>query len=70
MKEPKNKKTPKVLYFVGGIAITATGFIVIPPLIKKYSNKVYKESLADDVIDFDNMGPEIIKKEINFEEDK
>lgn len=36
------------------------GFVVIPPLIEKYSNKMYKTSLRNDDIDFENMGPEII----------
>lgn len=59
-KEDKKCKTSKVLMLVGGVALTVAGFIVIPPLIDKYSNKMYKASLKNEEIDFDNMGPEIV----------
>lgn len=52
----------KILIIVGGILLTAIGFMVIPPLMKKYSNKLYKSRTKSDDIDFDNMGPEIVKK--------
>lgn len=70
MEESKKKKATKVLYFVGGAVLTAVGFIVIPPLIKKYSNKVYKASVANEDIDIDSMGPEIVKKETIPEEEE
>jgi hypothetical protein len=50
----------KVGLVVAGAALTVAGFVVIPPLVKKYSNKVYKKSLNTEDIDFDNMGPEIV----------
>lgn len=40
--------------------MTAVGFIVIPPLLEKYSAKMYKSSLEKDETDFDNLGPEIV----------
>ena len=61
MVEEKNKnKKKKALIIAGGIALTAVGFIVIPPLLDKYANKAYKSSLKKEEIDFDNMGPEIV----------
>ncbi len=61
--------TDKTLYWVIGVlALTVIGFLVIPPLMKKYGNKIYKSSLKKDEIDFDNMGPEIVKKEDAKEE--
>ena len=58
MKKKSNVK--KILMYVAGAAFVVAGFIVIPPLIDKYANKVYKVSLKKREIDFDDMGPEII----------
>ncbi len=56
--------TEKTVYWIIGIAaVMVIGFLVIPPLMKKYGNKLYKSSLKKDEIDFENMGPEIVKKE-------
>lgn len=52
-----------ILWMVGFMALVAVGIFVIPPLMKKYSNKLYKKSLKKDEIDFDNLGPEIVKTE-------
>ncbi len=61
--------TDKTIWWViGFIAVTVIGFLVIPPLIKKYGNKIYRSSLKNEVIDFDNMGPEIVKKDKGEEE--
>lgn len=49
-----------ILFIATGAALTVAGFVLIPPLLQKYSNKVYKTSLKRENIDFDNMGPEII----------
>lgn len=59
-KEEKKCNGSKVLMVFGGVALTVAGFIVIPPLIEKCSNKMYKCSLKNEEIDFDNMGPEIV----------
>ena len=48
---------------IGIIFLMAVGFLVIPPLMEKYSNKIYKFSLKKDNIDFENMGPEVVNKE-------
>ena len=53
------------LAVAGAIMLTAAGIIIIPRLMRKYSNKVYKESVKKDEIDFDNLGPEIVRKENN-----
>lgn len=56
--------TKKTIYRIIGIAtVTVIGFLVIPPLMKKYGNKLYKSSLKKDKVDFENMGPEIVKME-------
>ncbi len=57
-----------VCWVIGIIAATAIGLVVIPPLIKKYGNKLYKSSLKNDEIDIENMGPEIVRKEKAKEE--
>lgn len=48
---------------IGIIVLMAVGFLVILPLMEKYSNKIYKFSLKKDNIDFENMGPEVVNKE-------
>ena len=58
--QKKNGRCMKVGLVVAGAALTVAGFVVIPPLVKKYSYKVYKKSLNTEDIDFDNMGPEIV----------
>ena len=59
----------KTIYWIIGIvAVTAMGFLVIPSLMKKYSNKLYKSLLKKDEISFENMGPEVVKKEESKEE--
>lgn len=57
-----------MLLVAAGTALTVAGFIFIPPLIEKYGNKAYKASLKREVIDFDNMGPEIVPQESTEEE--
>ena len=61
----------KTLIIIGGVILTVVGFIIIPPLMKKYSNKLYKSRIKSEDIDFDSMGPEIVKKTKDLEtEDK
>ena len=59
------KKT--VCWLIGITAVTVIGFLVIPPIIKKYGNRIYKYSLKNDDIDFENMGPDIVKKKTEEE---
>ena len=70
-KQKKNDRCVKVGLFAAGVALTVAGFIVVPPLIKKYGNKAYKKSLSTEDIDFDSMGPEIVShKDAKEEEQK
>ena len=55
-------------WVLGAIAITVVGIIVIPPLLNKYGVKLYKSSAKKEEIDFDNLGPEIVKKDKTEEE--
>lgn len=60
----KKKSTiEKILIFLGAATLMVVGFIVIPPLIDKCAKKVYKASLKNEEIDFDDMGPEIVPKD-------
>lgn len=61
------RKLPLV---VGGIALTAVGFVVIPPIINSMSRKVYKSSVDTSDIDFENMGPEIVRKDATTEDEE
>lgn len=66
----KNDRCRKTKWFVIGSALTLVGFIIVPPFIKKYGNKVYKKSLDTDDIDFDDMGPEIVPFEEETKEEE
>ncbi len=59
-KNEKKNKCGKMKWLVFGSVLTIVGIVIIPPIIKKYGNKVYKKSLNSEEIDFDNMGPEIV----------
>jgi len=48
----------------------AAGFIVIPPLLKKLTNKAVKIISSSKDIDFDSLGPEIVRKDAPKEEVK
>lgn len=53
----------KTIVFIIGFAVVAIiGFIIIPPFIKNMSNKMYKSSAKKNKIDFDDLGPEIVRK--------
>lgn len=56
-----------ILLIAAGAVLTVAGFMFIPPLIQKYGNKAYKASLKREVIDIDNMGPEIVPHETTEE---
>ena len=69
METSKKKNIGKTIVLIAaGATLTVTGFIFIPPLIQKCSNKAYKASLKRGVIDFDNMGPEIVPHKTTEEE--
>lgn len=63
MEKQKKKKNSKAIAFAAQTAISAVGFVVVSLLMKKTLAKVYRDSVAKEEIDFDHMGPEIVKKE-------
>lgn len=67
MKENKKKR---MTYVAVASTLTVAGFIVMPRLIKKYGNKIYKESLEKEKINFDDMGPEVIPFDNEKQEEK
>ena len=54
-------KKKELVWIAGSIALLAVGVYVVPKLLKKATAQVYKNSQPE--IDFDEMGPEIVKKE-------
>ena len=58
-----NSKGTKAFLVTGVAALTVSGIFVIPPILKKYRDKIYKASVKNDKIDLDNLGPEIVRKE-------
>ena len=62
-----SKRRP-IYCIIGIVAVMTIGFLMIPPLMKKCSNQPYKSSPKKDKIDFENMGPEVLKKEESKEE--
>ena len=52
-----------IWWILGAATLTVVGFIVIPPLMKKYGNRLYKKSVKSEEIDFDALAPEIVKKD-------
>jgi hypothetical protein len=58
-------KRTQLIWIAGSVALLAVGVFVVPKILKKATAKVYKNSQPE--LDFDNMGPEIVKKE-NSEE--
>lgn len=65
--QKKKEKAKKICWIVGSIALTAVGFSVVPRLIDKYGNKMYKKSITDTEININDMAPEIVKKETKNE---
>lgn len=57
------KKTSKAMWIIGSISLTIVGILVIPTVIDKLGNEIYKSGLKSKEIGFDNLGPEIVKKE-------
>lgn len=53
----------KLPLIVAGVVLTAVAFVVIPPIINKVSRKVYRAQNDTSGIDFENLGPEVMRKE-------
>lgn len=62
MKGKKKAKKNRAGWIIGSIGLTVMGFAIIPSAINKYSSKIYKSYIKKDTIDFDNLGPKIVKK--------
>ena len=62
-KETKRSCLSAALVVSGTVALSVVGIAVLPPLLKKCSNKIYKVLVKKDEIDFENLGPEIVRKE-------
>jgi hypothetical protein len=61
MGKSKNKrKVQRIVSMISGVSLTVIGFLVIPKVINKYSQKIYKRNLKADEIDFADMGPKIV----------
>lgn len=52
---------------IGIVSVVGISVYLISPLLKKVNNKMYKERLKKEKIDFDNLGPEIVKVEEKVE---
>lgn len=65
-------KHNRILKLLCIVSIGITAFVAIltfiPKLIMKHSSKAYKKDL--DEVDYDNLGPEIIKKSEEVEDDE
>ena len=59
MNEEKKKKHPVIRFLL----LAAVGFMVIPKLTNNISNEMYQRKDTTDEIDFENMGPDIVKRE-------
>lgn len=59
----KKGTTEKILLLFGAAMLMFVGFMVIPLIIDKGAKKLYRKSLKNDEIDFDEMGPEIIQSD-------
>lgn len=56
--------------FIGGTALTVAGLIIIPQLLEKYSNKMYKSLLKKEKIDLISTGQEIVMHDKKKKENK
>ena len=61
--EKNQEKVSALIPIIMGIVLIIAGFLIIPKLLEKVNNRVYKSSLSKEDIDFDNMGPEIVLKD-------
>ena len=57
------KTLKKVMHVAIPIAVTFFEIFILPNLLKKILNPAQKALTQKEEIDFDNLGPEIVKKE-------
>lgn len=53
-------KIQKILCGLGVVSLVVIGVVIVPKLLKKCTIEIYKR--GNRYIDFDNLGPEIVKK--------
>ena len=54
----------KVIWWIlGAIGLTIIGGLLVPRILAVVRGKIYKASNHTTEIDFDNLGPEIVKKD-------
>ena len=61
--EMKRKKKFHIIpFFIGGAVLSVCGLAVIPPIVDGCSRWVYKHTMTKKSIDFNKMGPKIVRK--------
>ena len=53
-----------------GLSLVLVGLLFIPRLVEKLTNRIYRKKKEEENIDFDNMGPEIVKRSENREDEE
>lgn len=51
-----------LLKIIGIIAMVAASILLVTPLIQKLSDKLYKVHEQKEEINFDDLGPEVVRK--------
>ena len=60
-KQEKKKKSKGLWYFLGSVALATGMCLIVPKIIEKGSDLVWKKTQPSDEVD-DDWGPEIVKK--------
>ena len=55
-------KRKAVYWSIGFIAVAVVGIFVVPEIMKRFGNKLYKFLLKKDECNFEDIGPEIVKR--------
>lgn len=63
------KSRTTVYWVLGTCAFAAVGLFVVPQITMKISAKMYKANIQKEEVDFNNLGPEIVKKDTTAEEE-
>lgn len=58
----RKKKSHRLPLLIGGVVLSVCGLAVIPPILDDCSRRFYKRTQTKKPIDFDNMGPKIVRK--------
>lgn len=63
MDDKEKKQGRRWAIIIAGVALTAAAAIVVSKAAGKLVDKAYKSSSSSGDIDFDDMGPEIVRNE-------